>query len=88
MSGLVSIVTPVHAPAARWLRNAYESLRAQQLPGGWAWEWLVQGDGWVVPADSEGSCLRATPGSASGMAGTADPGSPATLRWPAPGGTL
>lgn len=52
MSGLVSVVTPVHAPAARFLRDAYESLRAQQLPDGWMWEWLIQGDGWIVPASS------------------------------------
>jgi glycosyltransferase involved in cell wall biosynthesis len=45
MTDLISIVTPVHAPAAPYLREAYESLRAQELPDGWEWEWIVQEDG-------------------------------------------
>ncbi|MFD5829221.1 glycosyltransferase [Lentzea sp. NPDC060358] len=41
----ISVVTPVHPPHMRFLREAYESLRAQELPPGWRWEWLVQHDG-------------------------------------------
>lgn len=44
MSNLISVVTPVHPQKATWLADAYASLLAQQLPPGWAWEWLVQQD--------------------------------------------
>lgn len=42
---LISIVTPVYGPSARFLPEAYKSLLAQELPDGWTWEWLVQEDG-------------------------------------------
>jgi glycosyltransferase involved in cell wall biosynthesis len=45
VSEIVSVVTPVHPLKATWLLDAYASLQAQQLPAGWAWEWLVQEDG-------------------------------------------
>jgi glycosyltransferase involved in cell wall biosynthesis len=45
MSRLVSVVTPVHPLNATFLPDAYRSLRAQQLPAGWTWEWLIQEDG-------------------------------------------
>ncbi|MFD9705086.1 glycosyltransferase [Lentzea sp. NPDC059081] len=38
-------MTPVHPPHMRFLPEAYESLRAQELPRGWSWEWLIQHDG-------------------------------------------
>lgn len=41
----ISIITPVHAPAAKYLEAAYASLVAQDLPTGWAWEWVIQQDG-------------------------------------------
>ncbi|MEV6377287.1 glycosyltransferase family 2 protein [Micromonospora musae] len=41
----ISVVTPVHAPSIPYLADAYESLRLQELPDGWTWEWLVQEDG-------------------------------------------
>ncbi|MGW4211584.1 glycosyltransferase family 2 protein [Lentzea sp. NPDC004789] len=41
----ISVVTPVHPPHVRYLPEVYASLRAQTLPGGWDWEWLVQHDG-------------------------------------------
>lgn len=41
----ISVVTPVHAPSIPYLADAYESLRSQELPDGWTWEWLVQEDG-------------------------------------------
>jgi Glycosyl transferase family 2 len=44
-TNVISVITPVHAPAARYLLEAYESLRSQELPDGWDWEWLVQEDG-------------------------------------------
>ncbi|MFE1175195.1 glycosyltransferase family 2 protein [Streptomyces sp. NPDC058773] len=39
------IVTAVHAPSARFLPEAYASLRLQELPDGWEWHWLIQEDG-------------------------------------------
>jgi glycosyltransferase involved in cell wall biosynthesis len=44
-SRTISVVTPVHPPHVRFLSEAYESLRAQTLPAGWDWEWLIQHDG-------------------------------------------
>ncbi|MGW6935602.1 glycosyltransferase [Lentzea sp. NPDC054927] len=41
----VSVITPVHSAHMRFLPEAYESLRAQELPRGWRWEWLIQHDG-------------------------------------------
>ncbi|MEU5949624.1 glycosyltransferase family 2 protein [Micromonospora sp. NPDC047465] len=45
MSNIVSVVTAAHAPNAKYLPHAYESLAQQVLPDGWEWEWLVQEDG-------------------------------------------
>lgn len=42
---LVSVVTPLLAPRPDYLAAAYESLAAQEMPDGWAWEWVVQEDG-------------------------------------------
>jgi len=42
---LISIITPVYNPVPEHLKEAYESLRSQELPQGWAWEWVVQEDG-------------------------------------------
>ena len=42
---VVSVVTPILDPRPDYLRQAYESLVAQQLPAGWEWEWVVQEDG-------------------------------------------
>jgi len=41
----ITIITAVHAPSARFLPEAYASLRAQELPGGWEWRWVIQEDG-------------------------------------------
>lgn len=41
----ISVITPVRPSAATHLTAAYDSLRAQRLPPGWSWEWLVQEDG-------------------------------------------
>ncbi|MET7650536.1 MULTISPECIES: hypothetical protein [unclassified Streptomyces] len=41
----IVIVTAVHAPSARYLPEAYESLRAQELPAGWEWHRVIQEDG-------------------------------------------
>lgn len=41
----ISVLTAVHAPGAHYLPDAYKSLLAQELPPGWAWEWIVQEDG-------------------------------------------
>lgn len=45
---LISVITPTHRPDAPYLRDAYESLVAQD---GVDWEWLVQfdGDDWTAP---------------------------------------
>jgi hypothetical protein len=45
MTGVLSIITPVYGPTIVHLPAAYASLLAQELPDGWAWEWLVQEDG-------------------------------------------
>lgn len=42
---LVSVITPAFEPVPEHLIAAYDSLRAQQLPAGWRWEWLLQEDG-------------------------------------------
>ncbi|MFJ7997121.1 glycosyltransferase family 2 protein [Streptomyces sp. NPDC096310] len=41
----VIVITAVHAPSAHFLPEAYASLRAQELPEGWEWHWLIQEDG-------------------------------------------
>ncbi|MFJ3778077.1 glycosyltransferase family 2 protein [Streptomyces sp. NPDC090075] len=43
---VVTVVTAVHAPSARFLPEAYASLGEQRLPDGWEWRWLVQEDGY------------------------------------------
>lgn len=45
MDKIISVVTAVHAPAAKFLSDAYQSLLRQQLPEGWEWQWVVQEDG-------------------------------------------
>lgn len=45
VSRRIVIVTAVHAPSARYLPEAYESLRAQELPAGWEWHWVIREDG-------------------------------------------
>lgn len=42
---IVSVITPVHPAKADFLDDAYDSLAAQEMPAGWAWQWLVQEDG-------------------------------------------
>lgn len=42
---LISIITPVYDGGHAFLAEAYESLKNQTLPEGWAWEWIVQEDG-------------------------------------------
>ncbi|MFC9430079.1 glycosyltransferase family 2 protein [Streptomyces sp. NPDC056987] len=41
----IIVITAVHAPSAHFLPDAYKSLRAQELPEGWEWHWLIQEDG-------------------------------------------
>ncbi|MEU3188667.1 glycosyltransferase family 2 protein [Streptomyces sp. NPDC006923] len=58
MSGVISVITPVHRAGLAYLSAAYDSLASQHLPSGWSWEWLVQEDGGdvdsaaVLPSDS------------------------------------
>lgn len=42
---ILSILTPVFNPVADQLSAAYDSLRNQEMPSGWDWEWVVQEDG-------------------------------------------
>lgn len=42
---VISVVTPTYRPVPDQLRQAYESLRTQELPDGWTWEWVIQEDG-------------------------------------------
>ncbi|WP_079087058.1 glycosyltransferase family 2 protein [Streptomyces silvensis] len=43
--GRIVVVTAVHGPSARFLPDAYASLREQRLPEGWEWHWLIREDG-------------------------------------------
>lgn len=73
MPRLVSVITPVHGPAAPYLREAHDSLAAQELPPGWDWEWIVQEDGEngeAAPHVPEGSRISFGQGR-RGRAGTA-----------------
>jgi glycosyltransferase involved in cell wall biosynthesis len=64
----VTVVTAVHAPSAPFLRDAYESLCAQELPAGWEWRWLIQEDGRTdavaphVPDDGRVTFRQGRPG--------------------------
>jgi hypothetical protein len=55
---VISVITPVFDPQPEFLLAAYESLRSQELPAGYEWEWLVQEDGTtniareVLPSDA------------------------------------
>lgn len=41
---VISVLTPAHHGRAEYVREAGESLAAQQLPDGWSLEWIVQED--------------------------------------------
>ncbi|MFB7635364.1 glycosyltransferase family 2 protein [Streptomyces sp. NPDC056149] len=64
----ISIVTAVHAPSAPFLADAYRSLRQQELPEGWEWQWVVQEDGrsaevaGELPDDARVSFRQGRPG--------------------------
>jgi len=45
MTRVVSVVTAAYRPVPEYLEAAYESLRNQQMPPGWTWQWVVQEDG-------------------------------------------
>lgn len=70
----ISVITPVHAPSIPYLADAYESLRSQELPAGWTWEWLVQEDG------RTGKVAASLPDDPRVLNGTGKPGGPATAR--------
>ena len=42
---VITVVTAVQDGGHYYLRDTYESLRAQELPDGWTWQWCVQEDG-------------------------------------------
>jgi hypothetical protein len=42
---VISVITPVFDGGDAFLLDAYESVRGQNLPAGWTWEWIVQEDG-------------------------------------------
>ncbi|MEU7578669.1 glycosyltransferase [Streptomyces sp. NPDC041068] len=68
MTRRIIVVTAVHAPSARFLPDAYASLRAQELPGDWEWRWLIQEDGTsddvapYVPDDERVTFRQGRPG--------------------------
>ncbi len=41
----LTVITPLHAAAVPYIGDAYESIRDQELPAGWEWEWAIQCDG-------------------------------------------
>ncbi|MFJ5897447.1 glycosyltransferase family 2 protein [Streptomyces sp. NPDC093064] len=45
MVRIVTVITAVHAPGAKYLPAAYKSLTEQELPNGWEWQWVIQEDG-------------------------------------------
>lgn len=55
----ISVITPVHAPSIPYLMDAYQSLRSQEMPESWRWEWLIQCDGPI--ADSLPDPIRTDP---------------------------
>ncbi|MGC9671450.1 glycosyltransferase [Planosporangium sp. 12N6] len=84
MTNLITVVTPVHEPSVRYLPEAYESLVSQEMPPGWAWQWIVQEDGQtgaasaVLPEDpriSLGTGRNGGTGTARNMALTRAEGS-------------
>lgn len=53
----ISIITPTYQHEPEYLLAAFESLKDQELPDGWEWEWVVQQDGKgetsaILPPDS------------------------------------
>ncbi|KOV63440.1 glycosyltransferase family 2 protein [Streptomyces sp. MMG1121] len=64
----ITVVTAVHGPSAPFLPQAYASLNAQRLPGGWEWQWVVQQDGTTdevrpyLPDDTRVSFCQGRPG--------------------------
>jgi glycosyltransferase involved in cell wall biosynthesis len=64
----IIIVTAVHAPSARFLPEAYNSLCGQGLPEGWEWHWVIQEDGQTdrvrpyVPDDERVTFRQGRPG--------------------------
>nr|WP_205863883.1 glycosyltransferase [Planosporangium mesophilum] len=71
---MISVITPVHEPSVRYLPDAYDSLVAQELPAGWAWEWVVQEDG------QTGTVSAALPADPRLSPGTGRKGGVATAR--------
>ncbi|TDC37090.1 glycosyltransferase [Micromonospora sp. KC213] len=61
---VISIITPVYKPVPEQLMAAYRSLKEQQMPEGWSWEWVVQEDGEmgdvrsILPQDERVSISR------------------------------
>ncbi|MEV0602299.1 glycosyltransferase family 2 protein [Streptomyces sp. NPDC050315] len=45
MPNVITVMTAVHPPAAKFLADAYKSLTEQELPDGWDWQWVIQEDG-------------------------------------------
>lgn len=74
MTNVISVITAAHAPSARYLAEAYASLAAQQLPDGWAWQWLVQEDG------ETGEIARVLSDDPRISYGSARPGGPGVAR--------
>ncbi|MEU6765318.1 glycosyltransferase family 2 protein [Streptomyces sp. NPDC046853] len=68
MNRRIIVITAVHAPSARFLADAYRSLREQELPAGWEWHWLIQEDGTtdrvapLVPDDDRITFKQGRPG--------------------------
>ncbi|GHE03874.1 glycosyl transferase [Streptomyces alanosinicus] len=65
---VVTVVTAVHGPSARFLPDAHASLCEQRLPGRWEWRWVIQEDGMTdavrpyVPHDARVSFGQGRPG--------------------------
>ncbi|MGP3966425.1 glycosyltransferase [Streptomyces sp. 6N223] len=75
---VISVVTALHAPYARFLPDAYASLRRQELPDGWRWQWVLQEDGATDAV--AGAVARLTAGDPRVSFGQGRPGGPGVAR--------
>ncbi|MEU5242657.1 glycosyltransferase family A protein [Streptomyces asoensis] len=87
MNRTISVVTPVYAGGAKYLTEAYESIRdeRERLPAGWTVQWLVQEDG------TTGQPLRPLPDEpwiSTGMASKGGAGVARTMALPRARGEL
>ncbi len=70
----ITVITAIHPPMAKFLKEAAESLLSQQMPEGWDRQWIVQEDG------LGGSIASMLPDDERVSFGTGRPGGPGVAR--------